>query len=260
MVKSRENASVMSRAILFAELALGLFVAFLLVRAVLGFVSPESLWGDAEEVVLPAAITAQQSGQTFSLNFDPFHRVASGLPVPENTGEDAPETTLNLTLTGLRAGPDGSAFLKTPDNKQAVYHIDDEIITGVTLQSVAPGYIVLSLNGRLERLTFERENKITLAAAPKNTSVSVSTLMSSVKIERVADGGATKGFRIKARGGAVNLADYGLQDGDVLVRIGGEDLTNGRPNIRRIITNGQKATRVSILRNGAPLTLTIGSQ
>jgi len=43
--------------------------------------------------------------------------------------------------TGLNGS--GSAILRTPDNKEATYSLEDEILPGVTLQAVNKDFIVL---------------------------------------------------------------------------------------------------------------------
>lgn len=270
MTKADPNSKAMQGVIVAAQIAGALLAVYWLTRAVLGYVAPESLWTEPQEIVLPAPVASSGSRQNFNFGFDAFGRESTAPTTPRIVGEDAPETSLNLTLTGLRAGANGSAFLKTPDNKQGVYRVGEEVITGVTLESIAAHYIVLSVSGRLERLTFEREQENTLmkniavnnagGTAPKAQLMSVSKLMSSVKINPVREGGSLIGYSISPRGGAVTLSNYGLQNGDVLTRVGNQDLTSGRPDIAGIIRNGNKPVQVSILRNGAPMTLTIGSR
>lgn len=270
MSKADQQSKAMQRVIAGTQIAFILLAVYWLTRAVLGYVAPESLWTEPQEIVLPAPVSSAGGPQSFSFGFDAFGRESAAPDTPKVVGEDAPETSLNLTLTGLRAGVNGSAFLKTPDNKQKIYRAGDEVITGVTLETIAAHYIVLSVNGRLERLTFEREQKNTLminpavnntgGTAPKTSPLSVSKLMSSVSIRPVREGSVMIGYRISPRGTAINLPDYGLQNGDVLTRVGNQDLTRGRPDVARIIRNGNKPVQVSILRNGTPMTLTIGSR
>ncbi len=262
-----------SRLILAAELALVLLIAYLCVRTVIVFVAPQSLWTEPSSTVVAAKQT-QIRKTAFNPGFDPFNRSKEVEPV--DMGLDAPETSLNLKLTGLRSGDNGSAVLQTPDNLQKAYSIGDEIISGVTLHSVTPHYIVLSLGGRLERLTFERAQKNTLLARPEGSSpnsimggsaapkvmMAPENLLSAVRLEPVITDGQMKGFRIAARNGSINLTTYGLRDGDILTRIDRVDLTTGRPDIQKVMTllDDTSGVDVSVLRGGRSITVKVGSQ
>lgn len=273
MVKPAETYAL-RRPFLAVELALVMLIAFLLVRAVMAFSAPESLWTEIPSTVIAVDQTRQSQTGNFNAGFDPFHRSVAAV-VPVDTGSDAPETSLNLKLTGLRAGADGVAFLQTPDNKQRAYRIDEEIISGVTLHSVSPNFVVLSLGGRLERLTFAREQENTLLAATPQTGSQVVTLstpqvstkitpqsfMSSVKLDGVVKKGRLQGFRISARNPSVDLSAFGLQDGDIITKVGGTDLTSGQPDIASLATSLRRksSTEVTLLRGGRSLTLKVGS-
>ena len=45
--------------------------------------------------------------------------------------QNAPETTLNLVLTGMIAGPNGTAILRKSDEKQKSYKVGELIYPGV---------------------------------------------------------------------------------------------------------------------------------
>ena len=135
--------------------ALGL-ASYWLVRAAVVFATPESVW----VAPLPArqASVAQPPVRTLDTGFDPFHRAVPVAFGPAEIGEDAPETTLNVALMGLRAGPDGSAFIRPPSGKVGVFYVGDEVVPGVSVEAVNPGFVVLDRNGALERLSIDRES------------------------------------------------------------------------------------------------------
>lgn len=262
MVKTVTTGGV-NRLVLALELGLVVLLTFLFVRAIIAFTAPESLWTETPSTVIAADTASSVSSGTFNWSFDPFHRSAVAAPI--DAGQTAPETSLNLKLTGLRAGEDGSALLQTPDNQQRAYSVGDEIISGVTLHSVSPEFIVLSLGGRLERLTFERARGDTLTAAVRaasGTKLSPQALFAATKLEVAIENGQRQGLRISSRNPSVSLTEFGLQDGDIITHVGGRDLTKGQPNVSAIMTTLQQSSsaELKLVRNGRPLTVKVGSQ
>lgn len=257
--------NTLTRLVACLEIALVILITVLLVRAVIAFVSPESLWTESHNTVIAAAPTQAAQARNFNINFDPFNRqeVAAA---PAELGLDAPETSLNLKLTGLRAGAEGSAFLQTPDNKQRAYTIGEEVISGVTLHGVTPRYVVLSLGGRLERLTFPRSQKQPIKANSQTisrvTRLSANKFIDSINIQPVQNGDRLRGFRITPKKSDVNLKQFGLQTGDIITRIGTQDLTTGQPNFLSIARSLESASTVdlTLLRAGREITVKAGSK
>lgn len=240
--------------------ALWVLLAFLLGKALMVFVAPDSYF--QTPITTHAAPTTVQikAVAAFDVSFDPFHRAQITTVQAAGLGEDAPETTLNLTLVGRRAGEDGTAILVTPDRKQAVYSIGDTIIDGVTLKAVNPDFIVLSQEGRLERLTFNKDGQTGLMTPPKTADLSPADFMQSISLTRVDRDNALIGYRIRAKSTALNWDQYGLNPNDIITHIGREDLTKGQPKfdvIARDIARAQ-SVKIGLIRNGSPLTLTVG--
>lgn len=273
MAKSNTRSGAMTAALLGAQAVLVALTVYLLVRAVILFVTPQSVWQ-----VGPMSTDVQaantMSSQTYAFNFDPFHRDVK--PVVVDEGSDAPETTLNLKMVGRRAGEGGSAIILTPDRKQGVYRVGDEIISGVILKSVTPDYIVLSQGGRLERLTFERsETAMTMTKpntgsnsgtrgitqqSPTASQGSVNSLMAAINLERVTKDGDVKGYKIVPRQSGASLSAFGLQTGDIITRIENEDLTAGRPNLSKLFADlsQRSSANVTLIRDGQTLTVKVG--
>ena len=72
--------------------------------------------------------------------------------------QNAPDTSLNLTLSGVLAlgGGDGFAIIENESKKHKFYQIDEEITSGVTLHSVFTDYVLLSRSGRTEKLSLPK--------------------------------------------------------------------------------------------------------
>lgn len=242
------------------RLCLALLTVYLLVKAVIAFLAPESLWTLPQPSQASFAAPASQSPQSYNFSFDPFHREQPQDQAPVDAAQDAPETTLNLKLFGRRAGAEGSAIIQTPDNKQKAYSIGDEIINGVELKSVLPGYVVLSLNGRLERLTFTRDQESVLRVKPpENLKLTAEGFMRDIEIKSVAIDGGGRGYQVNPRFGGAKLGKYGLERGDILLSMGGTDLTRGQPNWRNIADNISRTGEISakINRGGKVMTVKV---
>ena len=255
-------------------LALLVAVAIILaVRFVLVILSPTSVW----DTVSINAVAPSQPAQirTYDFSYDPFLGGGEDIIVTPviDTGSDAPETTLNLTLKGMRAGDNGSAFLRTPDGNEDNFYIDDEILSGVFLRGVFPDYVLLDVNGQRQRLTTDDAKAARRQSGNPNGQTPTSTLstirppdatdlLSKVQIiPNFSSKMKRNGVVLKPRSAGVKLSDFGLQDGDVLTSIAGVSLAEGVPNIsdiRRRIRPGTPV-RVTIIRDEQPLTLTLGS-
>lgn len=256
-------------------LSLVLLSIYFISRAVIAFFAPESLWDAPEGAPLSATTAGQAATARLDLGFDPFHRALAVADDVIEIGTDAPETTLNLKLFGRRAGRDGSAILETPDKKQKVFRIGEEIMNGVTLKAVHTGYIVLSQGGRIERLTFERENESGLvvdAPQPKDVfatpikaipkSMTINRFMAGVNLAPELRNEKMVGFRITPKNGSIDLSSLGLSSGDVITSISGIDLTSPNLNPAELTAklSSRAALRLNVLRGTDTVFINIGSQ
>lgn len=243
-------------------------IIFIGVRAVITFLAPSSVWPQADISLAPQSAPQPVSGRDVRFTaFDPFHRAqGEAEPVQSGIGADAPETKLKLKLTGRRAGPNGSAVLKLPDNSQANFHIGDEIIDGVELRAVTPTYIVIEQSGRLERLTFDKQSVMSgsvddgqpLAAQQAQSTPSPSTqtsraggvnldaLMRENTLSTVRRDGKSIGIRVTPKSSRSSLSALGLQPGDIIQRIGTVDVSGGMPSPNALMRSLQSKDSVSV--------------
>ncbi len=257
----RSRKSYIEWGVLAFQLLLVGLIAYFLIRAVIGFTNPESNWQPVSAA--NGAVPSQNSARAanLDLSFDPFHRTQSiVVELPQDLGSDAPETSLDLTLVGRITGEPATATLEIPDGSQKSYQIGEEILNGVTLESVHPDYVVISQNGKLERLTFGEAMSTGLQANIDAQKIDAKTLLRSVSLSPVmTDDGEPRGMRISALDGKVKLEDFGLQSGDILTHIGTMDLRSGRPNFRDMQQELRNSTsaKIKLLRNGQPMTVEI---
>lgn len=251
-------------------LALTALAAWLAARLVLTLLEPSRAW---QPVARPApASAAPAAARTYDFSSNPFTGGDAVVPeAPAEPSSDAPETTLNLTLTGLRAGTNGSAIIRTPDGDEDNYNVGDTVLNGVVLLRVMPDHALLEVNGQTQRLTTADAKAAARApagsaSAPTRSTTLVrapgfDTLSRQANLVPVEDdSGQRIGIRVEPRNSALNLADYGLRRTDVVTQVGNVSLTSGALDVaalRRLGTSGRPVP-VSILRDGQPLTLTLG--
>lgn len=252
-------------------LAFTALAVWLMVRLVLALSAPSSLW----EPVLVAgpAPTLAAGTRTYDFTYNPFAAGDSdGDTTPiADTGDDAPETTLNLQLKGLRSGENGTAFIRTPDGQEDNVYIGEEIMPGVFLRGVFPTHVLIDVNGQTQRLTTEdaKDARRGSPAAPERSgglqtirTADASALLSQVQIIPSFDTSMNRnGVMVKPRTSAIDLSAFGLQDGDIITRFAGQSVVSGLPDIgalRRSAGAGRQVV-VDIIRDGQPMTITIGS-
>jgi len=255
-----------------------LVLGYVIVKTIITLTNPESVWKQPTLVPASTQNVTANGAQSFSFTTDPFNRTVEITPeIIAEVGEDAPETTLNLKLTGRTAGSNGTAILRTPDNKEGNYRLGDEIVPGVTLQAVNKDFIVLDVDGQMQglmkktasnedapktRLTLKTE--ISSNAIPVTTptiSDNVSQLFQNISLRRVMKDGHLTGYSVKANRPGIDLTPFGFSKGDIVTAIGGEDITIGRPDFMALFeqAENQGSIDVTVLRNGQIKTIKLGT-
>ena len=251
--------------VLAAELSLIGLVGFLCAQSLFVAFSPSSLPVFAKREIPELG---QSSNTPFKplanahkpwLQNDPFFREFRAA-LPEQVGQNAPETTLKLKLYGRRSGENGSAIISTPDSVQRTYKAGAEIINNVVLASVHKDYVVLSRNGQLERLTFERIAKPnSLSSMPPLAKVGMNNMdiLSLVRLNPARRGGRIIGFTVYPKSASVDIRKLGLMPGDIITKVGNEDFSSGLPKISDLAAQlrGRSLIQVTVLRSGTPITL-----
>lgn len=227
---------------------------------VLGLVSARAFWllvdpngavsRDVGAVSLRSAgpgHTALRADLSILTRLNPFS--ANDTESPDVLPE-APETALNLVLSGLRAQTgegQGSAVIKTPDNLQKLYEPGDEILAGVTLDRVLSDRVEITRNGRLESLflTDARgslsviedqdarqivSDELSDAESPVASDMlvvaSMSEFLAAVRLDPVREENETIGYRLLPRDDGSVLAAAGFHVGDTVLAINGASLSS----------------------------------
>ena len=212
----------------------------------------------------------------------------------EIPAEDAPDTSLNLTLSGVLAlgAGDGFAIIEDQAKKHKFYQIDDEITSGVTLNSVYEDYVILNRSGRNEKLSLPRttakglesfkkgassqssairQNTSQVPSEPSDNESPLSELRQklikdpsslskfiSVRTSADIETGSFQGYQVEPVDGTDSslFYDLGLMSGDVVVSINDVKLDN--PNkatqaLQKLINADE--LQLTVLREGTPITL-----
>ena len=258
-------------------LALVAALCFVLAKIVITLTNPESIW-TGKDVAAPTTVKSVQGLQNFTFSSDPFNSTRQEGAVEEVIiNSDVPETTLNLKLTGHIAGEKGSANLRTPDNKEAAYRIGDEVISDVILKAVNKDFVVLSVNGQLQRLTVERakeegflqRNNDTTNLKPNNSAPSskallsqdVLTVIQNLSFDRSIKNGQVQGYTIKTNRPDFNVRQFGIEKGDLVTEIDGKDITTKKVDFLSLFQEvSQKGNiEITVLRNGQSKKIKLGS-
>ena len=258
-------------------LALVAAFCFVLAKIVITLTNPESIW-TGKGVAAPAAVKSVQGLQNFTFSSDPFNSTRQESAAEEVViNSDVPETTLNLKLTGHIAGEKGSANLRTPDNKEAAYRIGDEVISDVILKAVNKDFVVLSVNGQLQRLTVERAKeegflqrnndstnlKLNNSAPSSKALLSqnVLTVIQNLSFDRSIKNGQVQGYTIKTNRPDFNVRQFGIEKGDLVTEIDGKDITTKKVDFLSLFQEAsQKGNiEITVLRNGQSKKIELGS-
>ncbi|MBB4210221.1 type II secretion system protein N [Rhodothalassium salexigens] len=105
----------------------------------------------------PAPAVEATLDTTILTAFDPFHTAPApgddAVPAAVAADAGAVESDLDLTLTGVRLGPDGgSAIIAKRTGDQGRYGPGDTVLDGVRVERILPYRVVLARGGRLESL------------------------------------------------------------------------------------------------------------
>lgn len=260
-----------NKALTIIEMLLAAILIAMLAKFTWGFLKPSSVAMPAQNIAasMDTNTPAQTIDSSILTRFDPFHRSQKST-VKKPAATSAPETTLDLKVFGMRAdlaGDSSSAIIQTPDKKQAIYFLDDEIIPGVFLKSVDIDFVILDRNGTMERLSRQGRTKNdtgkSSAAMVSGLSFKAASMFNDVHLYPYREGRTMIGYKVTPRrGGGTTLEEYGFKRDDIVTAINGEDLTQPRinmPNLIKTIKLSRFAS-IQIIRDDVPMTLEVTLQ
>lgn len=229
---------------------------------------PMGAWQTRDVEILSA-----QSRLSLFNSFDPFFR--SG---PAGTANVV--TSLQLTLFGIRMNEGsglGSAILAGPDGVQESYAVGDEIMSGVTLNTVQFDHVIIDRGGVRESLYLDQSIPAETVGAddggaglPSGPAPSVADNMPSAEMIASAidlssrnTGDKVTGIVVSPRGEGELFRAAGFQDGDIIVSINGQPVTSASDIAtlkRQIAPGAQLSLEVERGADTIPLSINLGAQ
>ena len=214
-----------------------------------------------------------------------------GVAAPAGSAQNAPETTLALTLRGIVAGrhPDESRALIVANGDEEPYAVGAQVPGGAVIREIFPDRVMLERNGRVEALRLPKPGTDsgegvtmddtgaqlfnpgmpapTMNPVPQNLGElrqqimnNPQRLMDVVRIMPVQDkaGGKLSGYRVFPTGNATAFNELGLRPGDIVTAVNGIGLTDPAQSMR-VLSSLKTSDQISItvLRDGQPQTLTL---
>lgn len=239
----------------------------------------------APEVGVPTAAAAPSAAGPTS-----YERIASAhlfgaapeqgaAPTPVQQVVDAPDTTLNLELTGIvshEVSEVGQAIIASGRGESRAYSVGDTIenASGARLHAVFDNRVLLNRSGRLETLRLPEEATPRRAAAPtarvappmarneaslrEVISDNASRITDIMRLAPHVEEGQMVGFRLNPGRDRETFESLGLQAGDVVTDINGTVLNDPTAGLQVFQALGEATmANVTVLRDGVPQVIVI---
>src|SRR5690606_9822654 len=209
---------------------------------------------------------------------EPAAEVPEAMAATEDSGENAPDTRLNLQLRGAIAAADpgvAHAIIADASGNEKVYFVDDSIPGGVNLHRVHADRVILRRGVELEVLRLPRAGEGTTAAvATSRPAVLRSPPPAEPPAQALAEQGAgfldvvrpqpfmpngqLRGYRVYPGPNRQQFGALGLRPGDLVTEINGIPLNNPAQGMEVFRTLGEATdVTVTVERDGQPQVLTL---
>jgi general secretion pathway protein C len=231
----------------------------------------------------PASAAPRPSG----LDLEPlrqshlFGQAARREETPPAALLEAPETPLQLILQGTLATDTQSgakAIVAGPDGNGRLYQVGDTLPSGAQLHSVHPDRVILLRNNRYETLSLPLEKTPGAAlrqaqepaqaqgsGAPDSRKLAdyrqqilakPSSMNDFLRLRPAESNGQLTGYTLLPGKNPQIMADFGLQNGDIVTSVNGTRLDSAVKGLA-VMQQLTSARRIDleILRNGQPMNL-----
>lgn len=192
---------------------------------------------------------------------------------------DAPETHLNLTLTGVlfSQAPHGSvAIIRDDKGQERYYRPGDEVVSGVTLDAIHTDRVILRRAGRYETLSLSVEQAAQrmaanarknggdapdLAQVRKKLLQKPGSITQFLRLMPVYSNGGLRGYRVYPGTQRALFMSTGLHPGDLVTAINGISLRDpGKSAAALSELSKASSVNVTLTRLGQTQNLTISLQ
>lgn len=198
--------------------------------------------------------------------------------------QDAPKSSLNYKLRGIYYSEEqslASVILQKGAKDSNFYRLGDEVDTNIFVHQIQPNHIIISRQGRLEKLVLEKPTT-DLTGGKRQTAISNLPVSNSAKVLKsyrrrykdnplalakrfqaiqVQENGKNIGYKLKALRGERLLQNLDLQQDDVFVAINGIGLDKPFQALDALksLTTADSVS-VTVMRNGNRETLDFNLQ
>jgi len=239
LLKTPANMTAFLRSAI--EVVLVIALVFVSLRLFLNLKSTDSLQDDGLSVVSVtdtqrAENTLPDSDYDILVIGNPFSGQDRILQLDNAAALDAPETSLDLSLQGIRAIGDGKgvAFIRLPDGKQVLARVGVEILDGVEVEYVFDDRITLRTTDGLETLYRRSPDRRANNQAASGVSeeeqdnfefevhgedLSARKFITDVSMALVEADGVAKGYRLTSRRQSGALHAAGFRSGDIMLEV-----------------------------------------
>lgn len=195
--------------------------------------------------------------------------------------DSAPETRLNLVLSGIFAGSretDSRALIAPQGGEEKPYAIGADVVRGVSLHAIFPDRVVLSRQGNLETLRLDKDAPSSgfspplAGGGPGTQNIAVPALAAVreqilqdpakaaefIRIQPLSEDGSLRGYRIYPGRDRSIFNSAGLRPGDLVTAVNGIQL-NDAQNALQMLNDLSQASSVSLVieRGGQSQTLNV---
>ncbi len=262
--RTGEWRNLLSRRGIYPVLAAALAVLLLIQLVRLAWIAltplgPVGDWRSGEVQVM-----APESRLALFSSFDPFFR--------SDTAQTANVvTSLQLTLYGIRMNEGsglGSAILSGPDGVQDSYAVGEEIMSGVTLDSVRFDHVVIDRGGVRESLYLDQSIPAQTVGS-EDADLPVTNGGTGFDLSEVAsfaprsEDGRITGIVARPAGDGSLFAAAGFRSGDIIVSINGNPVSS-TADIDNLQDQIRPGARLSVeVERGAdtvPIVVNLGDQ
>lgn len=213
----------------------------------------------------------------FSLlsNVNPFLVRETDRVLVDTEALDAPETSLNLVLKGVRSSAEGGlrgvAFILGPDNFLVRAEAGYEILDDVLIESIFSDRVILRRGTSLESLYLRGadglQSGITEASATtppvepdtivRHVDITAAEFLGGIALEFADAGNLQSGYRITGLGQIAMSTRTGFEEGDVIVAVNGHEASRMDVEGLRVALRQSEELIFDVDRSGEPVTISI---
>lgn len=262
-----------------AELVLVALLALLVARAVwFAAYGGDVDRLDIDPTYIDGAATTQQGRADLSVLTSTRLFAERDFSGPEADRVSAPETQLDLTLHGVRRGPDpqsGSAIIESPQHGQRTLPVGAEIAPNIILEAIYPDRVIIDRRGLAESLFLREQAQRTRLMQPagpvpeavestptagpsSSTRFTQADWVGGLRLERAGQADAVTGYRVTSASDPALLQATDLMAGDIITSVNGRRLDRSVNTLEVLEELAESSSaRFTILRAGEARTIEV---